>query len=207
MRQELVRFRGREVPTAGDGFFATFDGPARAIRCACVISAAVQRLGLQIRAGVHTGECRLVDDRVEGITVQTGARIAALAAPGEVLVSPTVKDLVAGSGLEFEDRGIHVLKGGREEWRLFRVVQREEAGATVEDARAAGDLGPLSRREQEVATLVVLGLSNRQIADELTIAETTAERHIANILNKLGYHSRAQIAAWAVQRGLARRER
>jgi pimeloyl-ACP methyl ester carboxylesterase/DNA-binding CsgD family transcriptional regulator len=207
VRQELVRFRGREVNTTGDGFLATFDGPARAIRCACAISTGVQRLGLQIRAGVHTGECQLVEDQVGGIAVHTGARISALAGAGEVLVSSTVKDLVAGSGIQFQDRGTHVLKGVRDEWRLFRVVQGAESPVvtpSVESAKAEPRAGPLSRREQEVATLVALGLSNRQIAEELVIAETTAERHIANILNKLGYHSRTQIAAWAVERGLAR---
>jgi class 3 adenylate cyclase len=207
VRQELVRFRGREVNTTGDGFLATFDGPARAIRCACAISTGVQRLGLQIRAGVHTGECQLVEDQVGGIAVHTGARISALAGAGEVLVSSTVKDLVAGSGIQFEDRGTHVLKGVRDGWRLFRVVQGAEstvATPSVESAKAEPRAGPLSHREQEVATLVALGLSNRQIAEELVIAETTAERHIANILNKLGYHSRTQIAAWAVERGLAR---
>jgi pimeloyl-ACP methyl ester carboxylesterase len=122
VRQELGRFRGREVNTMGDGFLATFDGPARAIRCASAIATGLQRLGLQIRAGVHTGECQLVGDQVGGIAVHTGARIAALAGPGEVLVSSTVKDLVAGSGLQFEDRGMHRLKGIADEWRLYRVL-------------------------------------------------------------------------------------
>jgi class 3 adenylate cyclase len=126
VRQELARFRGREVNTMGDGFLATFDGPARAIRCACAIAAAVPRMGLQIRAGVHTGECQLVGDQVGGIAVHAGARVMALAGAGEVLVSSTVKDLVAGSGIQFEDRGTHVLKGIPDEWRLFRVVQGAE---------------------------------------------------------------------------------
>jgi pimeloyl-ACP methyl ester carboxylesterase/DNA-binding CsgD family transcriptional regulator len=210
VRQELGRFRGREVNTTGDGFLATFDGPARAIRCACAISTGVQRLGLQIRAGVHTGECQVVEDQVGGIAVHTGARIAALAGAGEVLVSSTVKDLVAGSGIRFEDHGTHVLKGVRDEWRIYRVIQSAESPAvapSVDSAKVDRRAGPLSQREQEVATLVALGLSNRQIAEELVIAESTAERHIANILNKLGYHSRTQIATWAVERGLARGER
>jgi pimeloyl-ACP methyl ester carboxylesterase len=121
VRQELSRFRGREVNTMGDGFLATFDGPARGIRCACSIASGVQRLGLQIRAGLHTGECQLVGDQVGGIAVHTGARIAALAGAGEVLVSSTVKDLVAGSGIQFEDRGMHALKGIQHEWHIFRV--------------------------------------------------------------------------------------
>ena len=104
---------GQEVDTAGDGFFASFDGPARAIRCACAIADSVAELGLEIRAGLHTGECELVDGKVAGIAVHTGARVASQAKSGEVLVSQTVKDLVAGSGLGFDDRGTHELKGVR----------------------------------------------------------------------------------------------
>jgi class 3 adenylate cyclase len=121
VRRELDRFRGREVDTAGDGFLATFDGPARAVRCATAIRERVRSLGLEVRAGAHTGECELDADKVRGIAVHTAARVAALAGPGEVLVSSTVKDLVAGSGLEFEDRGTHELKGVPGEWRLYAV--------------------------------------------------------------------------------------
>jgi pimeloyl-ACP methyl ester carboxylesterase len=121
VRRQLVRFRGKEVDTSGDGFFASFDGPARAIRCACAIADSVREFGLEVRAGLHTGECELVDGKVAGIAVHTGARVAAHAKPGEVLVSSTVKDLVAGSGLTFEDRGAHDLKGIPGEWRLFAV--------------------------------------------------------------------------------------
>ena len=120
-RRELERFRGREVDFAGDGVLATFDGPARAIRCARAIVAGVRELGLDLRAGLHTGECELLDEKVAGITVHTGARIAAQAEGGEVLVSATVKDLVAGSGIEFEDRGEHELKGAGSR-RLYAVV-------------------------------------------------------------------------------------
>jgi class 3 adenylate cyclase len=122
VRRELVRFRGREVDTAGDGFFASFDGPARAVRCACAILESVRELGLDVRAGLHTGECELTDGKLGGMAVHVGARIAARANPAEVLVSSTVKDLVAGSGLEFEDRGAHELKGVPGEWRLFAVA-------------------------------------------------------------------------------------
>jgi pimeloyl-ACP methyl ester carboxylesterase len=121
VRRQLVRFRGREVDTAGDGFFASFDGPARAIRCACAIVESMPELGLEVRAGLHTGECELMDGKVAGIAVHTGARVASHAQPGEVLVSSTVKDLVAGSGLTFEDRGAHDLKGIPGEWRLYAV--------------------------------------------------------------------------------------
>jgi pimeloyl-ACP methyl ester carboxylesterase len=121
VRRQLERFDGREVDTAGDGFLATFDGPARAIRCADSLRVGVRALGLEIRAGLHTGECEVVGDGVRGIAVHTGARVAALAGTGEVLVSSTVKDLVAGSGIEFEDRGTHELKGVPGEWRLYAV--------------------------------------------------------------------------------------
>lgn len=123
VRKQLDRFRGREIDTAGDGFFATFDGPARAVRCATAIQDSVRTLGLDIRAGVHTGEVQLADGQVTGIAVHLGARVATMAGSGEVLVSSTVKDLVAGSGLEFADRGSHELKGVPGEWRLYAVRQ------------------------------------------------------------------------------------
>jgi class 3 adenylate cyclase len=122
-RRELARFRGREIDTAGDGFFAAFDGPARAIRCAAALTAGVRSLGIEIRAGLHTGECEVIGQKVGGIVVHIGARVAGLAKPGEVLVSSTVKDLVAGSGLGFEERGAHTLKGVPGEWRLYAVTR------------------------------------------------------------------------------------
>lgn len=120
-RRELSRFRGSEIDTAGDGFFASFDGPARAIRCASSISEDVRRLGIEIRAGLHTGECELLDGKVAGIAVSIGARVASQAQAGEVLVSQTVKDLVAGSGIRFAERGVAELKGVPGEWRLYAV--------------------------------------------------------------------------------------
>jgi class 3 adenylate cyclase len=122
LRGELNRFRGREVDTAGDGFFATFDGPARAIRCACTIQEAVAKIGLTIRAGLHTGECEMMADKISGIAVHIGARVMNHATPGEVLVSSTVKDLVAGSGISFVDRGAYELKGVPGKWRMFAVT-------------------------------------------------------------------------------------
>jgi class 3 adenylate cyclase len=123
IRRQLDRFHGEEIDTAGDGFFASFDGPARAIRCACAISESVPRLGLAIRAGLHTGECELIDGKVGGVAVHIGARVAVAAAPGEVLVSSTVRDIVAGAGILFEERGATELKGIPGEWRLFAVAQ------------------------------------------------------------------------------------
>ena len=122
VRAMIGRYRGTEVDTAGDGFFATFDGPARAVRCAQAIVEAVRPMGLEVRAGVHTGEVEIIDDKVGGIAVNIGARVAGLARPSEVLVSQTVKDLVTGSGLSFEDAGEHELKGVPDRWRLYRVA-------------------------------------------------------------------------------------
>jgi class 3 adenylate cyclase/pimeloyl-ACP methyl ester carboxylesterase len=123
VRTELSRHHGNEVDTAGDGFFATFDGPARAVRCAKAVVEGAQPLGLEIRAGVHTGEVDTTDEKVRGIAVSIGARVAAQAGPSEILVSQTVKDLVAGSGLAFEGAGEHELKGVPDRWRLYRVIE------------------------------------------------------------------------------------
>ena len=122
MRRQLDRFRGREVKSTGDGFLATFDGPARGIECARAVVDGVRPLDLEVRAGLHTGECELIGDDVGGLAVHIGARVAHAAGPGEVLVSSTVKDLVVGSGIAFEDRGTHELKGVPDEWRLFAVA-------------------------------------------------------------------------------------
>ena len=122
VRRELARFQGRELDTAGDGFFATFDGPARAVLAAAALRDPLRALGLEIRSGLHTGECEVSGGKVVGIAVSIGARISSLAGPGEVLVSSTVRDLVAGSGLRFEDRGEHQLKGIADAWRLFALA-------------------------------------------------------------------------------------
>ncbi len=122
VRRQLDAFRGTEIDTAGDGFLASFEGPIRAIRCARAITESVRSLGVEVRAGVHTGECERVDGKLSGLAVNIGARVAALAGPGQALVSSTVKDLVAGSAIEFEDRGAHELKGVPGEWRLYAVA-------------------------------------------------------------------------------------
>jgi len=122
VRSLLGAHRGTELDTAGDGFFASFDGPAGGVRCAVAIVDAVKALGLEVRAGVHTGEMETIEGKVGGIAVATGSRIASLAGPGEVFVSSTVKDLVAGSGLAFEDAGQHELKGVPDRWKLYRVA-------------------------------------------------------------------------------------
>ena len=122
VRLELARYRGQEIDTAGDGFFCRFDGPARAMACAREIVQSAHELELEVRAGVHTGECEVMGEKIAGIAVNVGSRVAAAAAPGEVLVSSTVKDLVAGSGFSFDDRGEHELKGVPGIWRLYAVV-------------------------------------------------------------------------------------
>ena len=122
IRRELTRFRGREVNTTGDGFLAAFDGPARAIQCARAITVEAQAIGVDVRAGLHTGECEVRGDDLAGIAVHIGARVAAKAGPREVLVSSTVRDLVAGSGIEFADQGEHELKGVPGTWRLYAVA-------------------------------------------------------------------------------------
>jgi class 3 adenylate cyclase len=123
VRRELGRFRGEERDTAGDGFFATFDGPGRAIRCAQAVVDGMRELGLEVRAGVHTGECELHEGKVAGLAVSIGARVATAAGAGEVLVSQTVKDLVAGTGLALEDRGERELKGVPGTWRLYAATE------------------------------------------------------------------------------------
>ena len=123
VRRELGRFRGREVKTLGDGYLATFDGPARAIRCGRAIAEAAPSIGLQVRVGLHCGEVEVMEEDVGGIAVHIAARVGALADAGEVLVTSTVKDLVAGSGIQFEDRGAKQLKGIPDEWRLFAAAQ------------------------------------------------------------------------------------
>jgi class 3 adenylate cyclase len=122
VRDQLRRFRGREINTTGDGFVASFDGPARAIRCAQAIIEAARKLGIELRTGLHTGECEVRGDDLGGLAVHIAGPISALARPGEVFVSGTVKDLVAGSGIEFDDRGEHTLKGVPGTWNLFSAA-------------------------------------------------------------------------------------
>jgi class 3 adenylate cyclase len=130
VRTLLARYRGQEIDTAGDGFFASFDGPARAVRCAQAIVDAVQPLGLEIRAGLHTGEIQTIGDKIGGLAVNIGARVGSTAQASEVLVSQTVKDLTAGSGLTFQDAGEHELKGIPDRWRLYRAVRPAQPQTT-----------------------------------------------------------------------------
>ncbi len=122
VRTELRRFGGREIDTAGDGFFASFDSPASAIKCARAVHGSMGEIGVDLRIGLHTGECDVVGDKLRGIAVHIGARVASKAGAGETLVSQTVRDLVAGSGIEFHDRGLHELRGVPDEWHLYSVI-------------------------------------------------------------------------------------
>lgn len=140
VQRQLDRFDGRVLDTAGDGFFASFERPAEAVRCACAVSDGVRSLGVQVRAGVHTGECEIVGRKVAGIAVHIGARVAAAALPGEVLVTGTVKDLVAGSELQFRERGVHELRGIPGEWRLFSVERGAAEPPTPMRIQLAGQI-------------------------------------------------------------------
>lgn len=211
-REDLARFRGRQIRTSGVGLLATFDGPARAIRCAIAIAEAARSHDLAVSAGVHTGECDVVAGEVSGPPIQVACAILAQARPGDVLVSSTVKDLVAGAGLAFEDQGTHLLDGVADAWRVFRVQEGPPGSAPppgpplggARDAPSASLPARLTEREREVAALLARGLSNRQIAAALVITTATAERHVTNVLTKLGFHSRTQIAAWAAKQALHR---
>jgi class 3 adenylate cyclase/DNA-binding CsgD family transcriptional regulator len=209
VRQELAEYRAKEVGTTEVSIVASFDSPSRGIQCAWAIVDAARQAGIDVGAGMHAGECELVGSDVRGVAVQLAARVLAHADPGTVVVSQTVKDLVAGSDIAFHDLGTFPLKGSTGEWHLYQITSSSTTGVAATapsrmESRTRPRLWPLSHREGEIATLVALGLSNRQIAEDLVIAESTVERHVANILKKLDYHTRAQIAAWTVEHGLLR---
>lgn len=204
VREHLMRFRGREARQMIGGFLAAFDGPARAVRCAAAIVEAASALGLNVRAGVHAGECEIAGSDIRGVAIQLAERVVYRAEPGEVLVSSTVRDLVAGSGLEFVEQESRLVTGAGRGWQLYRLTtgsrRAGDINASLVDDAADGSV--LSRREREVALLVSRGISNRNIANELSISPATVERHVSNIMLKLRVHTRAQIAAWAVSRDL-----
>jgi pimeloyl-ACP methyl ester carboxylesterase/DNA-binding CsgD family transcriptional regulator len=204
VRGELAEFHGRTARATDSGFLATLDSAAQAIQCACAIANAARAADIVVRAGLHVGECAIVGDNITGVAVLLAAGAMAHAEPGAVVVTQTMKDLALDTDIAFQDLGAHPLRGVAGEWRLYRARFKETTASAALQVDPVVDLrlAPLSHREREVATLVALGLSNRQIAEELVIASSTAERHVANILNKLGYHSRTQIAAWAVEQRL-----
>ena len=211
VREEVARFRGKEIRQTPGGFVATFDGPARAIRCAQSILARARDLGITVRAGLHAGECLVVGTDLSGIAVQIVERIFARATPNEVLTSSTIRDLVAGSGIEFEELPGRLLTASSSSMVLYRLVLDAPAltahasppPIAEEFSRPPSILSP---REREVAILVARGYTNRDVAERLSIAPATVERHVANILGKLGFHTRAQVAAWAVVHDLLRFE-
>lgn len=206
MREAVGRFRGRVADRTLAGGVATFDGPARAVRCADEIVRGAQGLGLQARAGLHTGEVISAGEAVIGVAIHLAAQVAAQAAAGEVLVSHTVKDLVVGSGLDFQPLGDRVFPGLPGEWRLFRLASGEPVSQRAARAAARSGRGEstqpkpdLSPREQEVLRLLVVGCSDREIAARLFISTRTASKHVGNILAKLDVGSRGEAAVRAVQ--------
>jgi pimeloyl-ACP methyl ester carboxylesterase/class 3 adenylate cyclase/DNA-binding CsgD family transcriptional regulator len=210
-RQEISRSRGREAQGAADGFVATFDGPARAIRCAEAVRDALAPLGVELRAGLHTGEVELSDD-AHGVAARIAAQVMALGEPGDILASQTVRDLVAGSGIGFLYRETRAWKGIPDEWRVYTVApgglpaealeevvlseQHEPAGPRPELTSA------LTPREIDVLRLLVDGRTNQEIARALSIGSSTVATHVINILGKLGVESRTAAATWAIRHGL-----
>ena len=193
VRKELARYSGREVEAGANGVTAVFDGTARAIRCALDVRDQLLDFGLRIRAGLHAGECEVGGGRPRGVALSVASGVMNAAKPGEVLVSGTVKDLVVGSGLEFADRGVREFTGVPGQWGLF-AAGAQPAARTAQPAPAPGV--SLSRREQEVASLLAGGLSNREIAGRLYLSERTVDNHVHHILDKLGFDSRVQVATW-----------
>jgi DNA-binding NarL/FixJ family response regulator len=189
----------------------TFDGPARAIRCASAIVEGAPGLGIEARAGLHAGECEMTaGGELGGVALQLVERVYYRAGASDVVVSSTVKDLVAGSGIAFNEVDVRLLTGMESGLRLHSVIHGARpahgGAAALTEIESTRPPGALSPREREVTILVARGLSNRQTADELSISPATVERHVANILVKLGFHTRAQIAAWAVAHDLLRAE-
>jgi pimeloyl-ACP methyl ester carboxylesterase/DNA-binding CsgD family transcriptional regulator/class 3 adenylate cyclase len=194
----IDRFHGQIQEQGSNRTIATFDGPMRAIRCATAIHTASRELGLTLRSGLHTGECERRGNQLRGVAVSLAVEVAGRAAADEILVSSTVRDLVAGAGLRFADRGALLVSGEVGPWRLFLLLPDRLDDPAPRDERLLGPTKPsprLTRREQDVLPLVVRGLSNQQIADALSIGERTVESHVSNILAKWGLANRAQLVA------------
>ena len=194
----LTQFRGRLVRRTATGFVAIFDGPARAIRCSLAIAAGSRAKGLNVRSGLHSGECDRDLSEMRGVAYQVAARVMSRANADEILVSRTVTDLVAGAGIRFFPVDRHLVTGRQRDLELFRVAESPtddvEQRTTSRDSAVSAN--PLSPREREVANLIGGGMTNREIADELSISVATVERHASNIFTKLGMRSRSQVAGW-----------
>jgi DNA-binding NarL/FixJ family response regulator len=203
-RAELVLFGGDEIKSTGDGFLVSFDSPARAIRCALAIMDRLVTLGLKLRAGIHTGELEQLEGRFEGIAVNVATRIAARANSAEVLVSATTRELAAGAGLVFTDRGEHVLKGVSEPRRLYAAVDMDRPGpADVSEAGTAAEYpAGLTAREVDVLRLVAVGLSDAETAEQLVLSVRTVNAHLRSIYRKLGVGTRAAAGRFAEENGL-----
>ena len=201
-RSELVVFGGEEINTTGDGFLASFESPALAIRCALALMDRLAELDLRIRAGIHTGEVEHVDGRAQGIALNIASRIAARANPAEILAGETTRALAAGSGLVFTDRGEHLLEGMAEPRRLYAVVDAQ----APPPARAPADAGAypagLTAREVDVLRLVAAGLSDAEAAEQLFLSVRTVHAHLRSIYRKAGVRSRAAAGRFAEENGL-----
>ncbi len=204
VRGQLERYRGRLAGTPGSLLLATFDGPARAIRCATAIVDESRALGIAMRAGLHAGECALADGELDGLVFRTATAAMARAEPDEVIVTGTVRDLVAGSGLLLRQRDAALVSEELGSLALFAIDRggRPRRSVPRRETQPTGASNPLTPRERDVALLIARGYTNRQIGAELVISAATAERHVVNILNKLGFHARSQIAVWVAERGL-----
>ncbi len=198
VQSEIERYPGRAAGTVGGTFLATFDGPARAIRCASAIVDGARLLGIELRAGLHTGECNVVDGELTGLPIGAAAWVMGQAAPGEILASRTVRDLVGGSSIEFEERDPHLVDAAPGPWRVFRVGRLPRLPGSLVPARApapaarGGSVHPLTRREREVAVRLARGLTNRQIADDLVAERTRAQ-------NRLRWHLHELEPGWEIR--------
>jgi DNA-binding NarL/FixJ family response regulator len=204
-REELVRFGGEEIITTGDGFLIAFESPARAIRCTFAVIDRVAELGLAIRAGIHTSEVEEIDGEIHGIALNLATRIAARAGAGEVLVSSTTRDLAAGSGIHFRDRGEHALKGVAEPRRLYAALDLQaggSGGAGTETGEPVEYPAGLTAREVDVLRLVAAGLTDAEAAEQLFLSVRTVNAHLRSVYRKADVHSRAAAGRFAEENGL-----
>jgi pimeloyl-ACP methyl ester carboxylesterase/DNA-binding CsgD family transcriptional regulator len=202
VRDEIARFRGQEVSSTASGIVAIFDGPARAVRCAASIVERARGAGIDVRAGLHTGECEVMDGEIRGIAARIAAEVLMQAERGTVVVSSTIPDLLAGSGITFHLLDQSVATGTGRILRLYQVLTTRTPGEAIGQSSKPTERGSLTPRELEVARLIALGQSNREAAEALFISVATVERHVANIFTKLDLRSRTQLGVWIAEHGL-----